>query len=409
MRCALYARVSSAEQVENYSIDAQLGAARAFALSRCWPVVAEYVDKGISAKTDQRPEFRRMLADAESKVFDVIVVHKLDRFSRSIIDVLTYLRLLSDRGVAFVSVTEQFDFTTPIGKVLLALLAAFSQWYLDNLSQETRKGMLQAARVGDWPCGVSSLGYKRVDGRVVPSADAEMIRVAFHEFASGRYSLSEFSQWAYDQGYRNRVGKRMGKSRWSSIFRNVFYTGVVSWGGVVAEGNHPPIVDRLTFDLVQEVLRSHDRHVRRLVYRSYLLSGFVWSLDAGCPMTGGSGKGYLYYRSTNPVRGGFRHHVLASELEGQVADVLRSVCLTGEPPGSLCDTVIFGLCSAVSVGHVYELLQDSVSRRQLLSAVVAPYGLRVHCKEIVDVALLPVFSSTDLRLRGEDSNLQPTG
>src|SRR5215212_11024738 len=119
MRAAIYTRVSSEEQLEGHSLSAQAELTRKFATERGWEVVQVYEEKGCSAKTALRPEFQRMIHAAEAGLFDVVIVHKLDRFSRSLQDVVHYLKHLGDQNVSLVSVSENFDFTTPSGKMML--------------------------------------------------------------------------------------------------------------------------------------------------------------------------------------------------------------------------------------------------------------------------------------------------
>ena len=135
MRAALYARVSTDEQVEGYSIDAQLRASRDLAHQRGWVIVEEYVDEGKSARVediDKRPKFKEMLKAARDKQFDVLIVHKLDRFSRNVIVTLKSFEELWENGITFISITEQMDFTTPIGKVFLAIVGAFAD-FVENV------------------------------------------------------------------------------------------------------------------------------------------------------------------------------------------------------------------------------------------------------------------------------------
>ncbi|MBL8095448.1 MAG: recombinase family protein [Anaerolineales bacterium] len=147
IRVALYVRVSSVAQViEGFSLEAQDRLCRTFAAQRGWVVVAVYTEPGVSAKDSNRPAFQQMLRDARAGRLKLILSHKLDRFSRSLLDVLIHLNQLEALGVSYVSASEPFDFTTPIGKVQLAILAAFAQWYLDNLSQEIAKGKTARAR-----------------------------------------------------------------------------------------------------------------------------------------------------------------------------------------------------------------------------------------------------------------------
>ena len=152
-RAAGYIRVSSEEQTENYSLPAQERAIRLYCEAHGWELVALYADEGKSAWSDDagsRPQFAAMLADAEAGAFDAVIVHKLDRFARSVIVALETLQRLEARRVGFVSIAEQMDFTTPIGKVILTTLAAFAEYYSANLSAETRKGKAERKRQGIW-------------------------------------------------------------------------------------------------------------------------------------------------------------------------------------------------------------------------------------------------------------------
>src|SRR5215211_6624339 len=143
IRTGLYQRVSSEEQIAGYSLDAQDRAGKLYCEAHDWQVAQVYRDEGRSARTDdlaKRPAFQQMLADAEAGLLDVVVVHKLDRFARNLRVTLETLERLERSGVGFVSISEQMDFTTPIGKVILSTLGAFAQYYSDKLTTETKKG-----------------------------------------------------------------------------------------------------------------------------------------------------------------------------------------------------------------------------------------------------------------------------
>src|SRR5215213_2620974 len=188
-RAALYVRVSSEEQVEGYSLEAQVRSGRLYGDAHGWEITEIYRDEGKSARTDdlsRRPAFQQLLADAEAKHFDVIVVHKLDRFSRNLRVTLETLERLQSWGVGFVSISEQMDFTTPIGKVVLATLAAFAQYYSDNLSLETKKGKAERKAQGLYN-GILPFGLKKNSGGL-PVPDPETypgLLLAFGEAAKG--------------------------------------------------------------------------------------------------------------------------------------------------------------------------------------------------------------------------------
>ena len=151
VRAALYQRVSSEEQIEGYSLDAQDRAGRLYCQTHGWEVVQVYRDEGRSARTDdlaKRPAFQQMLADAEAGLIDVVVVHKLDRFARNRRVAFEAFERLGKARVGFVSFTEQMDYSSPSGQLMLTMLVGLSQFYSDNLSLETKKGKAERKAQG---------------------------------------------------------------------------------------------------------------------------------------------------------------------------------------------------------------------------------------------------------------------
>ena len=205
MRAALYARVSTEEQVEGYSIDAQKRAFQTLCQGREWTPYHEYIEEGRSARTEdinKRPAFKEMIADALAGKFDVVVVHKLDRFSRNLRITLEYFEKLSKAGVAFVSMNEQMDFSQPWGKLSLAMLGAMAQFYSDNLSQETKKGWAERKEQGLY-CGLLPFGaMKREDGVPVPALDTYSGLVMAFELAAEGKRDKEVAQALNANGYR---------------------------------------------------------------------------------------------------------------------------------------------------------------------------------------------------------------
>ncbi len=205
MRAALYARVSSEEQVEGYSIDAQRRAFQTLLQTRGWTAYREYIDEGKSAHTDdlrKRPMFKQAIDDAIAGQYDVLVVHKIDRFSRRLKVTLEYFEKLLKAGVTFISINEQMDFTTPSGKVHLALLGAFAQYYSDNLSQETKKGWHERRAQGLY-CGLLPFGaIKGEDGVPIPHPDTHPGLVMAFELAAKGKSDREIAIILNAAGYR---------------------------------------------------------------------------------------------------------------------------------------------------------------------------------------------------------------
>ncbi len=344
MRAAIYHRVSTEEQIEGYSLDAQSRATRAFCAAHNWEIIEEYRDEGTSARTDdlaKRPRFAAMLADAESGLIDVIVVHKLDRFARNLRITLETLERLERRAVGFVSISEQMDFTTPIGKVILATLAAFAQYYSDNLSSETRKGKTERKRQGLYN-GLLPFGVKK-NGDGIPVPDPENypgLLLAYQSAAEGK-SDREVAQVLNAAGFRttgNRGPNPFTKDTVCAMLQNRFYLGELPDGAEGwVPGAHDPILDDELFD---QALRS--RAVNRRApgpisvsraHRTHSLSGLAVCGYCGGRlhiMTDRHGKARIYcYRGRQSQRCAQRSTML-HPLEEQLATYLATFHLPQE-------------------------------------------------------------------------------
>ncbi len=266
MRAALYARVSTEEQTEGYSIDAQRRAFQALCQGRGWLPKHEYLEEGKSARTEdmnKRPVFKEMIADALAGKFDVLVVHKLDRFSRNLRITLEYFDKLLKGGVAFVSINEQMDFTTPSGKVHLALLGAFAQYYSDNLSQETKKGWAERKAQGLY-CGLLPFGaMKGEDGVPVPDPNTYPGLVMAFEFAAQGESDRRIAQLLNSEGYRTAGNQRrslFAKDTVRGILTNRFYLGYLPEGngnGKWVKAKHEAFVSEHLWNEAQEMRRRN--------------------------------------------------------------------------------------------------------------------------------------------------------
>ena len=311
-RVALYARVSTDEQAdEGHSIDAQIRLCREFCARKGWTITVEYVDAGLSGTTTRRPEFQRMMHAARRTEFDIIVVHKLDRFSRSLVDTLTMLAELARDNVSFCSATEDFDFTTPIGRVLLALLAAFAQYYIDNLRAETKKGKRERALKGLYN-GIVPFGYQAVSkeqgGIPTPHAqNADAYREIIRRITAGQ-SGRNIADWLNANGFRttgNRGANLFTPDAVIDITKNRFHLGQVAYKSVWRDGKHAPLIDAETWEAAQRVLRA--RTVRRdtgkhSVTRAYPLRQIAYCAECGSALRGQASHGDRRYKDMQAAR-----------------------------------------------------------------------------------------------------------
>lgn len=373
IRAAIYARYSSTMQADGYSIDAQVTACRELCAARGFIVLHEYIDEARSAATTKRPEFRRMLADARAKLFDVLIVHKLDRFGRNLADIVTLWDDLRALGVTFVSVAEAFDFTTPHGQIMLAVLGGLAQWYRSNLQAETTKGKASKARAGGHN-GPPPFGYTRVPDetrpakpgkpqptRIVPGDDAEHVRAAFEAYAAGTLTDGEIAAMLNERGAvtSGNWGRRpFSKDTVTAILRNRFYAGFVAYRGLGDEttpdrrrkrrakgetvwyaGQHEPLISEALFERCQRVRARRTNRYRGIHAatggRCYLLQRIGTCAKCGQPLRATHWtRGAAGYRCTSKERGlpcsCVRRAVSQAALEPQLAEIVRGLTLTDE-------------------------------------------------------------------------------
>lgn len=304
-RCAIYTRVSTDEQAETgHSLEAQMAACEALAAARGWEIAGRYIDAGFSGGKSDRPEWQRMQADARAHRFDVVVVHKLDRFSRDVSAGLGVIDELRNLGVSFVSVAEQFDFTTPMGGMFLTMLLAFAQLYRENLRAEVHKGKLQRARKGMTNGNAPPFGYRRVEGRdVVVPAEAALWREAMERVVAGATDL-DIVRWLNDLGAVMPSGRAFTRVAVREMIVNPFYIGRVRWRGLRAEKNtrgdrkrrlrreaetfpglHEPIIDLELWTSAQRVRRARGTGGGGIRKRAYLLRGIARCAECGGRLT----------------------------------------------------------------------------------------------------------------------------
>jgi len=311
MKAAIYTRVSSKElQADGYSLAAQERTCRRLAESRDWQIARVFTDTE-SARTTDRPSFKKMLRQARAGRFGVLIVHKLDRFSRSVVDQLNAFDALTKAGVGFVSATEgNFDFSTPAGCLQMTVLGAVNEWYVNNLSAEVSKGLRARAEAGMWlgevPYGYAC-DYKKDGGNGMAYPDeeeAEGVRLAFCKYATGSHSYRDVAEILNEAGYRprgrgDRALSRFSKDTVNVLLTNRFYVGEVEYRGEHHPGLHEPIVSRDLFDRVQDARtrRTYALGTRAPANsRIYPLTGIARCARCGAPMRGSLSSGRRYYR-----------------------------------------------------------------------------------------------------------------
>lgn len=286
----VYARYSSHSQNEQ-SIEGQLKDAYEYAEKNGLLIVGEYIDRAQSARTDDRPSFKKMLSDAERRQFSVVLVWKLDRFARNRYDSAVHKTRLRKYGVRVVSIKENIT-QSPEGIILEGLLESMAEYYSVNLSENIKRGQRETTGKGLFCGGGVPYGYKAVDQRwVADERTAHIVRYLFSEYASGtpkKKIIDELSR----RGVTGKRGGALTLSSFSETLRNPAYIGKAMRNGEVVEGLAEPLIDEKTFDAVQERLKMTARAPAAAKSREdYILRGKAFCGHCGAPMVGESGKG----------------------------------------------------------------------------------------------------------------------
>ncbi|MBT9161437.1 MAG: hypothetical protein DDT27_01549 [Dehalococcoidia bacterium] len=349
MRAALYVRVSTEEQVEGYSLDAQLRSMRGFCAERGWEIVGEYIEEGRSARSEnigKRPQFKVLMNDAFSGKVEVVVVHKLDRFSRNLIVTLTYFQEFAKRNIAFVSLSEQMDFSSPSGRLMLAMMGAFAQWYSDNLAHETSKGKRERALQGYYN-GDLPFGYIKGDDGipVIEPKEAVAIERAFPMYATGDYGFQDVANEVNTMGFLTRNKRKqdiygaVGPRPFTcdsvrDMISNPFYAGYITYKGERILGKQQAIIPKDVYEKCCQVRRKHRKAPRTHSprFRTYLLKGLIRCAFCGEKLwVNASPSGSKYYREVSGKRGRVclypDKYVRAEELDQQVDGVMKSLVI----------------------------------------------------------------------------------
>ena len=294
-RAVSYIRVSTREQAqrggseEGFSLPAQREANKRKAQSMGALVVKEFADRGESARSANRPELQKMLAYLkEDGGIDYVIVHKLDRLARNRADDVEINRAFEEAGVRLVSTSENID-QTPGGMLLHGIMSSIAEFYSRNLANEVMKGMGEKARNGG-TLGKAPLGYVNVRARdengreirtiALDEERAPLIRLAFTEYATGNWTVSQLAKHLNTLGLSipptpRRCAKPITTTRLHKILRHPYYKGTISFQGVEYAGTHEPLVDEETWSQVQAMLDSHRYGERQRIHNHFLKSTVV--------------------------------------------------------------------------------------------------------------------------------------
>ena len=299
MKAVIYARYSSDNQREE-SIEGQIRDCRAYAEYNGIDIVGEYIDRAFSAKTDDRPDFQRMVSDSSKKLFDVVLVWKLDRFARNRYDSAFYRYTLRKNGVRLISVKENIS-DGPEGIILESMIEGMAEYYSANLSQNVKRGFRENALKGKWNGGAVPFGYKVVDHKLaIDEGSAPIVRLMFEMCADGK-TAKEVYVYLKEKHVCRASGKPIGYTTVLYILGSRTYIGEYNHSGVVIENGVPAIIATATFEKVQETLKKNSiAPAAHNDGNDYLLTTHLYCGKCGALMTAYSGTSqngnvYRYY------------------------------------------------------------------------------------------------------------------
>jgi DNA invertase Pin-like site-specific DNA recombinase len=348
VRCAIYTRVSTDQGLEQdfNSLDAQYDASQAYIRSQAhagWTMLrSKYDDGGFSGGNTDRPALQQLLEDIQAGKIDIIVVYKVDRLTRSLADFAKLVELFDKHSVSFVSVTQQFNTTTSMGRLTLNVLLSFAQFEREVTSERIRDKIGASKRKGLWVGGRAPFGYDAKDRKImVVEEDAEQVRLIFRlylKLGSIHRLMPELARRGIVTKLQHlKSGRTIGGIPFTSgplsyLLRNRFYIGEVVYKGEILPGEQQPILDRDLFDAVQARLaEQQNNHVATRSSSDALLTGKIYD-DRGNRMSPSharkNGVRYRYYVSLPLLRGepahvGSVHRVSAADIEAVIGKALH--------------------------------------------------------------------------------------
>lgn len=363
VRCAIYTRKSTARGLEQEfsSLDAQREACERYIAQQAqlgWTAMKEqYDDGGFTGANLERPAFQHLLEDVDARKIDVVVVYKVDRLSRSLLDFAKVMERFSKTDTAFVSVTQNFSTADAIGRLTLNMLMSFAEFEREMIAERTRDKIAAARRRGKWTGGNPPIGFKVVDKKlVIDDLEAVVIEEIYDLYEQHRSALAVAriinGRGRETKRYRSQSGRLKPGKRWSKdavlrVLKNPVYAGLIPYVDEIYEGEHEGIIVSERFRRMQYLLEGHGPRSRaRGRNPEYVLRGLL-RCACGKALTPAStrkrGKEYRYYRCVTQDKHGRKacpaKPMPADAIEAFVVDRVRAVASDGSLANELVDNL----------------------------------------------------------------------
>lgn len=326
MKCAIYRRVSTNMQAEEgISLEMQKTRLEAYATSQNWIVVQDYCDEGFSAKSTDRPSFKRMMSDMKKKKFDIILVYRLDRFTRSVGDLHALLEKMDKQNVKFKSSTEVFDTTTATGRLFITLVATLAQWERETIAERVRDAMQKKAESGMRNGGKPPYGYDLVNGKlVINEKEAFVVKFIYSSYKTK--GIQSIAKTLNQQGYKTKNNSSFTYDTVNYILNNPVYIGKIRWGDDVYTDNNQddftPLISLTIWNEVQDIMKQR-KHNKTRTQNFFPFSGVLRCNRCGKHFLGNKqdrGNG----RFVNAYRCSSRAHLGLCDMPQVPEDVLQN-------------------------------------------------------------------------------------
>ena len=355
LRCAIYTRKSSEEGLEQEfnSLHAQREACEAYIASQKsegWALVRDqYDDGGVSGGTLERPGLKQLLADIEDGLVDVVVVYKIDRLSRALMDFSKLVEVFDRNGVTFVSVTQSFNTTTSMGRLTLNILLSFAQFEREVTAERIRDKVKASRMKGMWMGGYVPLGYDVCNRKlVINEAEATTVRRAFEGFVEVG-SATVLARELRRDGFRNKQGTLIDKGYLYRLLNNRVYRGEAMHKGTAYPGEHEAIIDARLWEQVHDILGESPRKRANnsRTQSPALLKGLIFTANGAAMTPSSTKKGsrrYSYYVSTDVLKNReideqVPSRLAADTVESAVIQEIRRVLRTPETTAQVIATL----------------------------------------------------------------------
>ncbi|WP_225340561.1 recombinase family protein [Lysinibacillus capsici] len=388
-KVAIYARVSTTEQAEEgYSIDEQIRVLKEFCEKEGYVVYDEYVDRGISGKNiTGRPAIKRLLADAEQKKFDIVLVWKMNRLARKSLDLMNIVEQLNSKNIAFRSYTEKYETETPTGKLHFQMMAAIAEYERNNIAENVKMGMIARAKDGQWNGG-QVMGYDVVEkdsenkkrkqtGLQINEQEAKIIRLIFQMYTTG-HGYKAIANKINQDGYRTKKNKTFSLNAIKTIVTNPVYAGYIRYNvrrdwnekrrnninpnPIIVKGEHPSIISEETWKIAQKVYKERSCKPNRIHEGVFPLTGIM-----RCPQCG---AGMVIGRTTNRTKSGEKR-VLEYYVCGAWKNKGTVACRSNAVRTEYADDYVLNKLEALMKSeHLTKKLVDNINTKQ--QSLVAP-------------------------------------